>query len=218
MKPTPLRLFAIAAVMLPALAFAAQAGKTKKRPAAAQQGGDAAEVLKPFDKNENHQIDADELVALQKSFAALKKLDKNSNGEIEQAEVEIPKSSAAAGRGERAFLGLSKADKNGNRKIDADEVEELQKVLAGGKIMTRLDQNGNGKLEPSEVEVLNRRIGQHRGGGKPKSAATPPPTVRKAPEKPAEAPPAAELPKTEEKKDKPAEPAPAAKPPGNFGN
>jgi hypothetical protein len=106
------------------------------------------------------------------------------------------------------LAGLKQVDKNGNHKIDSDEVEGLQKMLAGGKIMSRLDHNSNGKLEPDEVERLNQRIGQHGAGRKP--GATPP--ARKAPGKPAE------TPKTEEKQDKPAAPAPEPKPPGNFGN
>jgi Ca2+-binding EF-hand superfamily protein len=209
-------MFVAVAVLLPALAFAAKDTKGKKRPASHHDGA-AAEVLKSFDKNENHQIDTDELPALQKAFSTLKNLDKNANGEIEPSELESLKAPAVDGRRGRAFSGLQKADKNGNRKIDADEIEELQKLLVGSPIMSRLDHNSNGRLDADEVERLNQRIGQHLAGGKPKSAATPPPTVRKAPEKPAEAPPA-ETPKTEEKKDKPAEPAPAAKPPGNFGN
>ncbi len=208
MKPlsmTPL----ILAALLPTLSFAASDGKTKKRPTA-RPDSDTGEVLKPFDKNENHQIDPDELVAMQKAFSALKKLDKNTNGEIEQAEVESPKSRGTTDRHSRAMEGLKKVDKNGNHKIDADEVEALQKMLAGGHIMSRLDQNGNGKLEPSEVERLNQRISQGTGGRSGKSSA--PPSVRKAPEKPAEAP------KPEEKKESPSTPAPEVKPPGNFGN
>ncbi len=199
----------IVASLLPSLSFAANEGKAKKRPAG-RPDGDAGEVLKPFDKNENHQIDPDELVAMQKAFSALKKLDKNTNGEIEQAEVESPKSRGTTDRHSRAMEGLKKADKNGNQKIDADEIEALQKMLAGGHIMSRLDQNGNGKLEPSEVERLNQRISQGMGRKSGKSSA--PSSVRKAPEKPAE------TPKPEEKKDSPSAPVPDAKPPGNFGN
>lgn len=209
MKPTPLRLLTLVAVLLPCLALAAKDAKTKKKPAAAH-GSESAEVLKPFDKNDNHQIDPDELAAMQKSFTALRKLDKNSNGEIEKVEVEIPKPPAAGDRKGRALAGLQKVDKNGNHKIDADEVAELQKTLAGGKIMTRLDQNGNGKLEPGEVERLNQRIGQ-RAGGKNKSSTTPPPSVRKATDKPAETAPPAET-------VKPAAPIEKPKTPGNFGS
>ncbi len=209
MKPTQLRLLALVAVLLPTLALAAKDGKTKKKPAAAH-GGESAEVLKPFDKNDNHQIDPDELVAMQKSFAALRKLDKNSNGEIEKLEVEIPKAPAAGDRKGRALAGLQKVDKNGNHKIDADEVEELQKVLAGGRIMTRLDQNGNGKLEPGEVERLNQRIAQG-AGSRTKRPSTPSPSVKKAPDKPAEAAPPTET-------VKPATPVEKPKTSGDFGS
>ena len=215
MKPTRLPLFVAVAVLLPALVFAAKDAKGKKNPAAHHDGA-AAEVLKTFDKNENHIIDADELPALQKAFAMLKNLDKNGNGEIELAEVESLKAPAADERKGRMLAGLKQVDKNGNHKIDADEVEALQKMIAGGKIMSRLDHNGNGKIDPDELEHLNKHL-EHGLGGKGAAAAAPAPSVRKAPEKPAETPPAAEPPKTEEKKDKPAEPAPAAKPPGNFG-
>lgn len=214
MKPTHLPLFIAVAMMLPALAFAAKDAKGKKKPAAAPHDGVTAEVLKTFDKNENHQIDADELPAMQKAFMTLKNLDKDSNGEIELAELESLKAPAADGRKGRMLAGLKQVDKNGNHKIDADEVEALQKMIAGGKIMSRLDHNGNGKLDPDEVERLNKHL-EHGLGGKGAAAA---PSVRKAPEKPVETPPAADSPKKEESKDKPAEPAPDAKPPGNFGN
>lgn len=207
------------AALLPAIAFAAPRERGKKRPDTARQSGDLGETLKTFDKNENRQIDADELPALQKAFSALKHLDKNSNGEIEQAEVDAMKArSREAGRG-HMLAGSRDADKNGNRKIDPEEVEGLQKALAGSPIMSRLDQNGNGKLEPNEVERLNQRIAQgvrQRRGSTP----APSPSVRKPlEEKPAVASPPAEKPRTEEKKDeKPAAAAPEAKPPGDFGS
>lgn len=206
-------MFALVAALLPAVAFAA---KDDKRPqkSAAHSDGAAAEVLKTFDKNENNQIDADELPALQKAFATLKNLDKNNNSEIELAEAESLKPQAPDDRRGRLLAGLKQVDKNGNHKIDANEVEGLQKMIAGGRMMTRLDRNGNGKLEPEELERLNQHLEQ--GVGR-KRGATSTPSVRKAPEKPAETPPAAGSPKAEEKKDTPAEPAPAAKPPGNFG-
>ncbi|HBJ85295.1 MAG TPA: hypothetical protein DDZ88_15750 [Verrucomicrobiales bacterium] len=213
MKPTPLRTFALVAALLPAIAFAAKDGKRPQK-SAVHRDGAAAEVLKTFDKNENHQIDADELPALQKAFITLKNLDKNNNGEIELAEVESLKPQAPDDRRGRMLAGLKQVDKNGNHKIDADEVEGLQKMIAGGRLMTRLDHNGNGRLEPEELERLNQHLEQ--GVGR-KRGATSTPSVRKAPEKPAETPPAAAPPKSEEKKDKSAEPAPAAKPPGNFG-
>lgn len=216
MKPTsPLRILALTAILLPALAFAAKDAKAKKRPAAAAHGGETAEVLKTFDKNGNQQIDADELPALQKAFMTLKNLDKNANGEIELAEVEKPKTPAGDDRKGRMMAGLKQVDKNGNHKIDADEVEALQKMIAGGKIMSRLDHNNNGKIDPDEVERLNQHLGHGMARGKPGTAATSP-AVRKAPEKPADAPPPAATPKPEEKK--PDAPAPAPKPPGNFGN
>jgi Ca2+-binding EF-hand superfamily protein len=197
--------------LLPAVAFAAPDAKGKKRPAAAHQDGPMAEVFKTFDKNGDHKIDADELPALQKAFSTLKNLDKNSNGEIELSEVEKPQASAAGDRKGRMLEHFKQIDKNGNHKIDADEVEGLQKLVADGKIMSRLDQNGNGKLEPGEVDRLNERLAQGFGGRGRPSASTAP-SVRKAPEKPAESS------KPEEKKDdKPAAPAPEPKPPGNFG-
>ena len=210
MKTTLLSLFVTA--LLPAVALPAPDAKGKKRPgASAHHDGANAEVLKTFDKNGDHKIDADELPALQKAFSTLKNLDKNSNGEIELAEVERPQAPVAADRRVRMLAGFKQVDKNGNHKIDADEVEGLQKMIAGGKVMSRLDQNGNGKLEPGEVDRLNERLSQGFGGrGRP--SATPAPSVRKPPEKPAESP------KPEEKKEeKPAAPAPDAKPPGNFG-
>lgn len=211
MKTTLLPLFA--AALLPAVALAAPDAKGKKRPGAAQQDGPMADVFKTFDKNGDHKIDADELPALQKAFSTLKSLDKNNNGEIELDEVEEPKAAVAGDRKGRMLEHFKQIDKNGNHKIDADEVEALQKLVTGGKIMSRLDQNGNGKLEPGEVDRLNERLAQGFGGkGRPSTA--PAPSVRKAPEKPAEAPKSEE----EKKDDKPATPAPDAKPPGNFGN
>lgn len=207
-------MFALVAALLPAVAFAAKDGKRPQK-SAARPDGAAAEVLKTFDKNENNQIDADELPAVQKAFATLKNLDKNNNSEIELAEVESLKPQVPDDRRGRLLAGLKQVDKNGNHKVDADEVEGLQKMIAGGRMMARLDRNGNGKLEPEELERLNQHL--EHGLGR-KRGATSTPSVRKALEKPAETPPAAESPKTEEKKDTPAEPAPEAKPPGNFGN
>ena len=209
MKSTPFRTFALVAAMLPAIAFAAKDGKRPQK-SAAHPDGAAAEVLKTFDKNENHQIDADELPALQKAFVTLKNLDKNNNHEIELTEVESLKPQVPDDRRGRLLASLKQVDKNGNHKIDADEVEGLQKMIAGGIMMTRLDRNGNGKLEPAELERLNQHLGQ--GLGRQRGAISTP-SIRKAPAKPAET-----LPATEEKKDTPAEPTPAAKPPGNFGD
>ena len=200
-------------ITLPGLTLAAKGGKAQaKHPQ--QPSGDLADALKPFDKNGNHQIDADELAAVQKVFTALGKLDKNANGEIEQREVAAASAparpGAPGGRLVKAAEGLKKVDKNGNHKIDADEIEALQKVLAGGRIMTRLDQNGNGKLEPGEVERLNQRIAQG-AGGKTKRPSSPPPSVHKTPEKPTESAPPAET-------VKPAAPAEKPKTPVNFGS
>lgn len=159
-------------------------GKKRQRPAAAAQrtgaepGTAAVEALRPFDKNENRKIDADELTALQHSYGALKKLDANGNGEIEPAELErlhtamASESSAPSGSGPgaddrkgRALTGLREVDKNANRKVDADEVPALEKMLGGGRVMERLDQNGNGKLEPDEVDRLNERLSGQGAGG-----------------------------------------------------
>jgi len=208
MKPSLLLTFV--AICMPAIALAAKAGKRPQRPAARQDGA-AAEVLKTFDKNEDRQIDADELPALQKAFSVLKKLDKNSDGEIDLAEVESMKPPAANDRRSRMLAGIKQVDKNGNHKIDADEIAALQKMIAGGKVMSRLDQNGNGKLEPDEVERLNQHI--ERGmAGLPAAGTS---SFRKPPEKPAEAAPKPETPKPVETK--PEAPAPEPKPPGNFG-
>jgi hypothetical protein len=146
---------------------------------------------------------------LQKAFITLKNLDRNNNSEIELAEVESLKPQAPADRRGRMLAGLKQVDKNGNHKIDDDEVEGLQKMIAGGRMMTRLDRNGNGKLEPEELERLNQHLEQGLGRQR---GATSTPSLRKAPAKPAETPPA-----KEEKKDTRTEPVPEAKPPGNFG-
>jgi Ca2+-binding EF-hand superfamily protein len=165
----------LVAALLPALAFAAKDGKTRKRPSA-DAAPSVPEVVKTYDKNGNHQIDPDELAALQKSFAELKKLDKNANGEIEAAEVAPPKVAAAdTDRRARAMEGLKKVDKNGNGKIDADEIEGLQKALAGGRILERLDENKDGKLQSNEVERLNQHLAQGGlGAHRPASKASPP--------------------------------------------
>lgn len=189
-------------------------GADRKRPQRPTARGDSAggEVLKTFDKNNNQQIDADELPAVQKAFSVLKNLDKNQNGEIELAEVERPKAPATSDRRERALAGLKQVDKNGNHTIDEGEIEALQKLLTGGPMMSRLDQNSNGKLEPAEVARLNERLAQGftRGAG---SAAPSSSTFRSPPEAPKPAP---EAPKPAEKKAE--EPFPAKKLPGDFGN
>lgn len=215
MKTTPFHLLALVTVLLPVAAFAAKDGKRPKKAAAPHDG--PAEVLKDFDKNGDHRIDADELPALQRAFSALKNLDKNNNGEIELAEVEKPQPPATDDRRARMLAGFKQVDKNGNHKIDADEVEGLQKTIAGGRIMTRLDQNGNGKLEPGKVEMLNSRLAQGFRG-RP-GASSPSPSFRKPPEKKPEEPAPTEPPKPEAKKEeKPAVAAPEPKPPGNFGS
>ncbi|OYW72137.1 MAG: hypothetical protein B7Z37_25765 [Verrucomicrobia bacterium 12-59-8] len=216
MKTTPLPLLAIAAILLPALAWAAKDGKRPPNPnsAGAPRGGAMDEVLKSFDKNANHQIDADELPAVQRAYTTLKNLDKNTNGEIELAEVETPKGRGTGERRGRMLAGFKEVDKNGNRKIDADEVEALHKKLAGGRIMTRLDRNSNGKIDPDELTRLNQRLasGGRRGPASSSNLRKPP----KKPTAPAEAtPPPAATPKPEEKK--PEAPAFESKAPDNFG-
>lgn len=194
MKPAAFPVVTLLAISLPSLALAAKGGRAQSRPAR-QSAGDLAEVLKPFDKNGNHQIDADELVAVQKAFSALGKLDKNANGEIEQSEVASASSptrpGAPGGRLARAAEGLKRVDKNGNRRIDPDEIPQLEKMLTAGagEMMKRLDQNGNGKLEESEVARLNERLEKGmagRGGATGGSSATP--GFRRPPEKPQEKP------------------------------
>lgn len=246
-----LRAWAVVAVLVPALgaatasAAATGAGKNRKRPAAAAAERAATEshgtvdALKIFDKNGNERIDADELAAVQSSFGALKKLDANGNGEIEQSELDHLNAAAAHpsarpgadGHRGRALAGLREVDKNGNHQVDPEEVGDLEKMLAGGRIMERLDQNGNGKLEPDEVKHLNERIGKGFSGARPGKPAEP--SVRRAPEKsitvPApivppkpedEKPGATSAPATEAKPE--AAPSPATsgsgpKPPGGFG-
>ena len=203
---SPFILFSIAAVALSSLAFAAGDGKPRQnRPQAA---GDLAEVLKPYDKNGNRQIDGDELAAVQNAFASLGKLDKNANGEIEQGEIQSAKSVAGRSRPEglrtKAAAGFQKVDKNGNHRIDPDEVSVLEKMLGDGPgaMLKRLDQNGNGKLEETEIARLNERM--EKGGGALRSgtgASTP--SFHKPPEKPAEATKPAETIKPAEKAVKP---------------
>ncbi len=178
-------LLALAVVLLPVAVWAAKDGKRppNSNSAAASHGGATGEVLKNFDKNANHQIDADELPAVQQAYTTLKNLDKNTNGEIELAEVETPKGRGTGDRKGRMLAGLKEVDKNGNHKIDADEVEALQKKLAGGRIMTRLDRNSNGKIDADELAQLNQRMASGGRRGPASSSSTP--TLRKPPEKPA---------------------------------
>ena len=212
MKTTSFSLLAIAA-LFPAVAWSAKDGRRPPNSNSAAHGSATGEVMKSFDKNGNHQIDADELPAVQQAYITLKNLDKNANGEIELAEVESPRSRGAGDRKGRLMAGFKEVDKNGNRKIDADEVEVLEKKLAGGKIMTRLDRNSNGKIDPDELAQLNQRLAQ--GGRRRPAPSSNTPTLRKPPEKPAEAAPAPEAPKAEEKKAD--APAFETKLPGNFG-
>lgn len=215
MKTTPSSpLLALAVVLLPVAVWAAKDGRRPPNSnSAAPHGGATAEVLKSFDKNGNHQIDADELPAVQQAYITLKNLDKNANGEIELAEVETPRGRGTGDRKGRMLAGFKEVDKNGNHQIDADEVEALQKQLAGGRIMTRLDHNSNGKIDADELAQLNQRMASGGRRGPASSSSTP--TLRKLPEKPVEAAPPAEAPKPEEKK--PETPAFETKPPGNFG-
>jgi Ca2+-binding EF-hand superfamily protein len=218
MNPPSSLFIILTAALVPALAFAAKDGKTRKRPSA-EATPPVSEAVKSFDKNGNRLIDSDELAAMQKAFAELKKLDRNGNGEIEASEVAPPKPAASPDRVARAMEGLKKVDKNGNGKIDGDEIEGLQKAMAGGRIMQRLDQNGDGKLEAKQVARLNERLAQ--GGFSRRGSAskpTPAPSTSKPEAKP-------EAPKKEEaepdakgdlSKD-PFLPTPDAKPPGDFG-
>ena len=197
-------LLAAVAFTLPAFAIAAEDGKT--RPQRQHQAAGFGEALKPFDKNANQQIDADELPAVQQAFTALGKLDKNSNGEIELAEVAAPRPAGRpeAGRA-RAGEGLSRVDKNGNRRIDPDELEGLQQMLAKApEFMKRLDQNGNGKLEEGEVARLNERL-EKGGAVRRPGAGSSSPSFRRAPEKPADTPKPAETIKPAGQPEKPAD-------------
>jgi len=164
MKPTLLRTFALVAALLPAIVFAAKDGKRPQK-SAAHPDGAAAEVLKTFDKNENHQIDADELPALQKAFVTLKNLDKNNNHEIELTEVESLKPQVSDDRRGRLLASLKQVDKNGNHKIDADEVEI--DALAPGRyaVVVYVDRNGNGKLDRGMFGRPTEPYGFSNGGG-----------------------------------------------------
>jgi hypothetical protein len=84
--------------------------------------------------------------------------------------------------------------------------EDLQKMIAGGRIMSRLDQNGNRKFDSNKFEMLNSRLAQGIQRRRPRESASP--SFRRPPEKkPAESSPV-EAPKPEEKKEeKPARPA-----------
>ena len=204
---------ALIAITLPGLTMAAKGGKAQsKHPQ--QPSSDLAYVLKPFDKNGNHQIDADELAEVQKAFSALGKLDKNANGQIEQGDVAAASSAAKAGapgaRLARAAEGMKKLDKNSNHRIDPDEIPQLEKMLVagGGEMMKRLDQDGNGKLEESEVARLNERLEKGVAGrrGAVGGASTTPGFRRppeKTTEKPAENKTPAETIKPAEKSEKP---------------
>lgn len=206
----------IVTVTLPAWAIAAKDGKARPggRP---QPVSELSEVLKPFDKNGNHQIDADELAAVQKAFSALGKLDKNANGEIELGEVAAAAAPAGRSRLEglraRAAEGFKKVDVNGNHRIDPDEIAALEKMLASGsgEMVKRLDQNGNGKLEEAEIARLNERMAKGGAARRPGAAGATTPSFRRPPEKPAETTKPAETIKPAEKTEKPAD---AAKPEG----
>jgi len=203
----PCTFIALAALALPAFSFAADSAKSRpNRPQHAAAALD--ETLKPFDKNGNNQIDADELAAVQKAFSALGKLDKNFNGEIEQSEVAVSAAPAGQARSEgmrtRFAEGFKKLDANGNHRIDPDEIATLEKMMAGGRgeMMKRLDQNGNGKLEESEIARLNERLEKGGAARRPGTRGTPPNNFRRPPEKPAETTKPAETIKPAEKTDK----------------
>lgn len=212
----------IAVIALPSSTFAAEDGKparNRQRP----EPGALAETLKPFDKNGNHRIDADERAAVQSAFAALGKLDKNANGEIEQSEIEAAQASAGRSRPERArsrvAAGFQKVDKNGNRRIDPDEVSVLEKMLsnAPGEMLKRLDQNNNGKLEESEVARLNERMEKGAPSRRSSTRASTP-SFRRPPEKPAETTNPAETIKPAEKTEKPEGEAKAGEKKIEFGS
>ena len=214
------RSFLSLAILAPVIAAAQPDGKSRP----GRNGGgtglaEMAEALKVFDKNGNHHIDADELPAVQQTFAIMKKLDKNGNGEIEAGELETARSEAAGQMRSRAAEAMKRVDKNGNRKIDADEIPELQQMLAKAppEMMKRLDQNGDGKLDESEVARLNERLanfGGAGGGRRPGSGTSGTPGFRRPPEKSPETPKAGETTKPAEKpadKDKPAAEQPKPK-------
>ena len=221
----PHTLAAILVVTLPAWAIAAKDGK--RRPGRQQPASELSEALRPFDKNGNRQIDADELAAVQKAFSALGKLDKNANGEIEQGEVAAAATPAGHSRPEgmraRAAEGLKKVDTNGNHRIDPDEIATLEKMLASGKgeMLKRLDQNSNGKLEESEIARLNERLEKGGAARRPGAKGASTPGFRRPPEKPADPTKPAETIKPAEKTEKTDKPAEDAKPEGKkieFGS
>lgn len=185
MKTHSLLSLGVAAAMLPAFTFAARNGKTQAN-SAAGTGSNLVEALKAYDKNANHQFDAEELPLLQKAFSTLRGLDKNGNGQIDEAEV-ASLNNTASGKHRRHGAAIRKADKNANRKFDADEVADLEKILSGSPRMSKVDQNGNGKLDDDEVKRLSRRLahdGTHR-----RSHSKRAPAPEKSPSAPA-APPA----------------------------
>jgi hypothetical protein len=100
-------LTAILLVAMLALGTPAFAGKKGKKKGKDGGGNFSAAIVKQFDKNGNHQIDADEVAALKSAFAAAppgagpKKLDRNSNGVLDDDEITAVNARAqgAAGAG-----------------------------------------------------------------------------------------------------------------------
>jgi hypothetical protein len=85
----PLRLFLL--VCLPALAFAADPPKKKKGPTPPTVDTESVALIKPYDKDKNFEISADELKAMQADYKAapagpLKVFDLEKDGEIDNVD------------------------------------------------------------------------------------------------------------------------------------
>ena len=129
-------------------------------------------AVKSFDQDNSRSIDANELAALNESYAAAPKgelapLDRNNDGRIDAAEV------ALLNLGKPSAVALRTFDQDGNLKLEAEEVEALRRQFESDPSgpLKAFDRNGDSRLDDDEIARINRRLGR-TSARKPKSQAS----------------------------------------------
>jgi hypothetical protein len=171
------RLAATAAAIsvLPALAIgmsAVAASNGSNNDVARAEKASPKKTVRAFDRDRSQSIDADELAALNESYAdaptgAIAALDTDKDGKVSAVEVTSVKLGGAKP------AGLKQFDKNGNRKIDGEEVVALRKQyeIAPDGSLKALDLDGDSTLGDDEIAKASQRL-EKQSGGKKRPPAT----------------------------------------------
>lgn len=106
--------------------------------------GDGSRFFSKFDKNDNGEIELDEVYA--KKEATFNRLDKNSNGLLEPDELE-PKRQ----RIQERFAGM---DIHANLDLDEDGVVSLEEYQSSKNIIDLADTDGSDSVDKAEFKTF----------------------------------------------------------------